>query len=39
VINEIKPKGSTHPKEISERTKCDSNNKGNIASHTGKYGF
>jgi hypothetical protein len=39
VINEIRPKGSTHPKENSERLKGDSNNKGKIASQTGKYGF
>jgi hypothetical protein len=38
-ISEIKPKGSTQPKENSERLKGDSSNKGNIASQTGKYGF
>jgi hypothetical protein len=39
VINEIKPKGSTQPKANSESLKGDSNNKGKIASQTGKYGF
>jgi hypothetical protein len=39
VIIEIRPKGSTQPKENSERSKGDSNNKGNIASQSGKYGF
>jgi hypothetical protein len=39
VINEIRPKGSTHPKENSERSKGDTNNKGRIASQSGKYGF
>jgi hypothetical protein len=32
VISEIRPKGSTKPKENSERSKGDNNNKGNIAS-------
>jgi hypothetical protein len=36
VISEIRPKGSTQPKAISERSKGDSNNKGRIASQTGK---
>jgi hypothetical protein len=39
VISEIRPKGSTHPKENSERSKGDNNNKGKIASQSGKYGF
>jgi hypothetical protein len=39
VINEIRPKGSTQPKENSESLKGDNNNKGKIASQTGKYGF
>jgi hypothetical protein len=39
VISEIRPKGSAHPKAISERSKGYSSNKGNIASQTGKYGF
>jgi hypothetical protein len=39
VISEIRPKGSTQPKENSERSKGDSNNKGKIASQSGKYGF
>jgi hypothetical protein len=39
VINEIRPKGSTQPKENSERSKGDNNNKGKIASQSGKYGF
>jgi hypothetical protein len=38
VISEIRPKGSTQPKENSERSKGD-NNKGRIASQSGKYGF
>jgi hypothetical protein len=39
VINEIRPKGSAQPKENSERSKGDNNNKGKIASQSGKYGF
>jgi len=39
VISEIRPKGSTQPKENSEKSKGDNNNKGKIASHSGKYGF
>jgi hypothetical protein len=39
VISEIKPKGSTHPKANSEKSKGDNNNKGKIASQSGKYGF
>jgi hypothetical protein len=39
VISEIRPKGSTQPKENSKRSKGDNNNKGNIASQSGKYGF
>jgi hypothetical protein len=38
VISEIKPKGSTQPKENLEKSKGD-NNKGKIASERGKYGF
>jgi hypothetical protein len=32
VINKIRPKGSTQPKAILERSKGDRNNKGKIAS-------
>jgi hypothetical protein len=39
VISEIRPKGSTQPKENLERSKGDRSNKGNIASQTRKYGF
>jgi hypothetical protein len=39
VINEIRPKGSTQPKENSKRSKGDSRNKGRIASQSEKYGF
>jgi hypothetical protein len=39
VISEIKPKGSTHPKANLEKSKGDNNNKGKIASQSGKYGF
>jgi hypothetical protein len=39
VINEIKPKGSTQPKENLEKSKGDNNKKGRIASQTGKCGF
>jgi hypothetical protein len=39
VISEIRPKGSTQPKENSEKSKGDNNNKGKIASESGKYGF
>jgi hypothetical protein len=39
VINEIMPKGSTEPKENSEKSKGDNNNKGKIASQSGKYSF
>ena len=39
VIREIRPKGSTQPKTNSERSKGDNNNKGRIASQSGKYGF
>jgi hypothetical protein len=39
VINKIRPKGSSQPKANSERSKGDNNNKGNIASHSGKYDF
>jgi hypothetical protein len=39
VISEIKPKGSTQPKTNSKNSKGDNNNKGKIASQSGKYGF
>jgi hypothetical protein len=39
VISEIRPKGSTQPKENSEKSQRDSRNKGKIASQSGKYGF
>jgi hypothetical protein len=39
VISEIRPKGSAQPKANSERSKGDINNKGKIASQSGKYGF
>jgi hypothetical protein len=39
VISEMNPNGSTHPKANSKRLKVDSNDKGNIASQTKKYGF
>jgi hypothetical protein len=39
VISEIRPKGSTQPKENSKRSKGDSSNKGKIAPQSGKYGF
>jgi hypothetical protein len=39
VINEIRPKSSAQPKENSKISKGDSNNKGMIASQSGKYGF
>jgi hypothetical protein len=39
VINKIRPKGSTETQENSERSKGDNNNKGKIASESGKYGF
>jgi hypothetical protein len=39
VISEIRHKGSTQPKENSERSKGDSSNKRKIASQSGKYGF
>ena len=39
VISEIRPKGSTQPKENSNRSKGNNNNKGKIASQSGKYGF
>jgi hypothetical protein len=39
VISEIKPKGSTQPKANSKNSKGDNNNKGKIASQSGKYGF
>jgi hypothetical protein len=39
VISEIRPKASTHPKANLERSKGDNNNKGRIASQSGKYGF
>jgi len=39
VISEIKPQGSTQPKANSGKSKGDNNNKGRIASQSGKYGF
>jgi hypothetical protein len=39
MINEIRPKGSTQPKENSGKSKCDNKNQGKIASQSGKYGF
>jgi hypothetical protein len=39
MINEMTLKDSTQPKAGSKGLKDDSNNKGNIASQTGKYGF
>jgi hypothetical protein len=39
VINEIRPKGSAQPKANSEISKGDNNNKGKIASLSGKYRF
>jgi hypothetical protein len=39
VISDISPKGSTQPKENLEKSKGDNNNKGKIASQSGKYGF
>jgi len=39
LISEIKPKGSAQPKANLERSRGDNNNKGNIASQSGKYGF
>ena len=39
MINKMRPKGSIQPKEKSKGLKGDSNNKGKIASQTGKYGF
>jgi hypothetical protein len=39
VISDIRPKGSTQPKANLERSNGDNNNKGNIASHSGKYVF
>jgi hypothetical protein len=39
VISEIRPKGSTHPKENLGKSKGDISNQGKIASQTGKYEF
>jgi hypothetical protein len=39
VLNDIKPQGSTQPKDNSKKSKGDSNNKGKIASQSGKYNF
>jgi hypothetical protein len=39
VISEIRPKGSTQPKENSGKSKGENNNQGNIASQSEKYGF
>jgi hypothetical protein len=38
-INEIKPQGSTQPKDNLGKSNGDNNNKGKIASQSGKYGF
>jgi hypothetical protein len=38
-ICEINPKGSTQPNANSGNSKGDNNNKGKIASQSGKYGF
>jgi hypothetical protein len=39
LINEIRPKGLAKPKENLERPKGNNNNKGKIASQSGKHGF
>jgi hypothetical protein len=39
VISEIRPKSSTQPKEILEKSKGVNSNKGKITSESGKYGF
>jgi hypothetical protein len=39
VISDIRPKGSTQPKENSKRSKGDRSNKGKITSQGGKYEF
>jgi hypothetical protein len=39
VINEINIQGSTQPKANSWKSKGDNNNKGKIASQSGKYNF
>jgi hypothetical protein len=39
VISDIRPKGSTQPKENFEISKGDNSHKGKIASQSGKYGF
>jgi hypothetical protein len=39
VISEINPKGSTHPKANSGKSRGDSSNQGRVALKTGKYGF
>jgi hypothetical protein len=39
VISEIRPKRSAQPKGNSGNSKGDSNNQGNIALQSGKYGF
>jgi hypothetical protein len=39
VISEINPQGSTQPKAITRKSKGDNNDKGRIASQSGKYEF
>jgi hypothetical protein len=39
MINEIKPKGSSHLEANSGKSRGDSNNQGRVASQTEKYGF
>jgi hypothetical protein len=39
VIIEIRPKGSSQPKENSGKSRGDNNNQGRVALQTGKYGF
>ena len=39
VISKIRPKGSSHPKANSEKSKGENNNQGKIASQSGKYVF
>jgi hypothetical protein len=39
IINDIRPKGSPHPKANSGKSRGDNKNQGSVASQTGKYGF
>jgi hypothetical protein len=39
VINDIRPKGSTQPKENSKKLKGHNNSQRKIAFQSGKYGF